>query len=34
MKKKLLNIGLDIGITSVGWSLIDEDNNYQLDLYI
>lgn len=27
MKKKLLNIGLDIGITSVGWSLIDEDNN-------
>ena len=26
MKKKM-NIGLDIGVASVGWSIIDEDNN-------
>ena len=26
MKKKI-NIGLDIGITSVGYSIIDEENN-------
>ncbi|MGL4647707.1 MAG: type II CRISPR RNA-guided endonuclease Cas9 [Mycoplasmoidaceae bacterium] len=27
MQKKKLNIGFDIGVASVGWSLIDEDNN-------
>ncbi len=27
MSKKKLNIGFDIGTTSVGWSLIDEDFN-------
>ncbi len=26
-KKIKVNIGLDIGITSVGWSILDEDNN-------
>ncbi|MCF0217676.1 MAG: type II CRISPR RNA-guided endonuclease Cas9 [Malacoplasma sp.] len=25
-KKKLVNIGFDIGITSVGWAIVDEDN--------
>ena len=28
MKKKI-NIGLDIGVASVGYSIIDEDNNIQ-----
>lgn len=27
MNKKKVNIGFDIGITSVGWSIVDEDNN-------
>lgn len=26
--KKKINIGFDIGVASVGWSLIDEDHNY------
>ncbi len=27
MNKKKVNIGFDIGITSVGWAIVDEDNN-------
>lgn len=27
MSKKKINIGLDIGVSSVGWSIIDEDQN-------
>lgn len=27
MSKKKVNIGFDIGITSVGWSIVDEENN-------
>lgn len=27
MNKKRVNIGFDIGITSVGWSIVDENNN-------
>lgn len=27
MSKKKINIGLDIGVASVGWSIIDDENN-------
>lgn len=27
MSKKKINIGLDIGVASVGWSILDEENN-------
>ncbi len=31
--KKKINIGFDIGVASVGWSLIDEDHNYWIGFH-